>query len=54
MMRRYAWLLCGVLGVLAAGCNDEKLDRSKYECGFPGNCCWADNTCNKGYVCYRT
>lgn len=41
--------LCVAL-LLVAGCSED-FDRTENECGFPGNCCWEDLTCNAGYVC---
>ncbi len=47
------WRHLLVLTILLAGCDDE--DRTKTECGYPGNGCWGTATtepsCNAGYVC---
>ena len=41
--------------MLLFACEPEKYDRAKAgECGFPGNCCWADLTCNEGSTCNVT
>jgi len=62
MLRALA--VCGVLLAslgLGSGCGDDDLfhkyggDRSRYECGFPGNGCWGKDasapSCNPGKVC---
>jgi len=49
MMRQ---LLLGAVSVLlgVSAC-EETFSPSPNECGLPGNCCWADLTCNAGYTC---
>ena len=37
--------------VALASCGERNFDRSLTECGFIGNCCWDNLTCNSGLKC---
>jgi hypothetical protein len=52
-MRRFVLLVLVSLSIGLCSCwDDDPRDlRAAGECGFIGNCCWDDKTCNEGVVC---
>lgn len=44
-------LLVTLFALLMLCACEEDYDPTEKECGYPGNCCWEDNTCNTGYRC---
>ena len=45
------WAISGALLLMGCTNSDYSVERVKKECGFPGNGCWSDSTCNTGSTC---
>jgi hypothetical protein len=48
------WAIAGAVFLMGCPAGDNAAERAKHECGFPGNGCWSDTTCNTGSTCNVT